>query len=79
MLIDLSIRQQPNNAFRCVITPLIQMEKHILKLLAHILRDIHEDCPQLLQELSSIFTEYYFIDSSQAWDLVTVAIWMSTD
>lgn len=65
-LINLSIRQQPNNAIICVITPLIQMEKHILKLLAHILRGIRENWSHHLQELSSIFTEYYITGSSQA-------------
>ena len=79
ILIDLSVRQENNNVIRHIITPLIQMEKHILKLLAHILRGIHEKCGQHLQELSSISTVYYFTDSSQGWDLVMVGIWMSTD
>lgn len=79
MLIDLSVRQELSNAIRDIITPIIQMKKHILKLLAHILGCIHERCGQHLQELSSISTVYYFTDSSQAWDLVTAGIWMSTD
>lgn len=36
------------------------MKKDILKLLAHILRGIHEDCGQLLLELSSIFDRVLF-------------------
>lgn len=79
ILIDLSVRQELSNAISHIITSLIQMEKHTLKLLARILRDTHEECGQHLQELGSISTVYYFTDSSQACDLVMAGIWISTD